>query len=306
MHRSRLEIAWKLLRKTVAPRDLSRFLRFKFRDGNEYPYFDLVDLFPAVGRVASWTPARVALERPIFIAGLRRSGTTLFYRIMHANRELFLFSERFPGIGMNGLGVPTERNIWSITEPKEFQRAMLRYLSPWLRMCRGFWGVKLGLELAHPDPGSTSADGLKMLIAAFPEARVLGIVRDPRDFVLSATRRGGRDTEWWVAEYQELMALFGELLSAVPDRFMVVRYEDLVDSPVTTVERCCRFVGLRYDKRMLDSRRWSRRGPGDYAVDELVARHGKWREARGPDAGAVETMSAACFPAATAFGYDGD
>jgi hypothetical protein len=256
-----------------------------------------------VGASGSAVPTRLQADRPIFIAGLRRSGTTLFYRIMNASDDLFLFNERVPAIGLNGFGEPTDRNIWSVDDPAEFRRTMLRYLSPVVRLRKGFWGVKLPLELAHPDPGSVSAEGLNRIMRAFPRSRVLGIVRDPRDFVLSATKRGGHDTNWWVREYQAMIALFDELLTKYPDRVLVTRYEDLVDQPARTIERCCDFTGLKYSGRMLDPNRWSTKGPREYPAHGVVKRSGRWRQASGAEMEAVELMSVACFPAATRFGY---
>lgn len=301
---SRKEVASKVLRKVVSPRGMTKFLEFKFVSGNEYPYFDFCDSFPRLANLLRRIVVnRVDLEAPIFLAGLRRSGSTLFYRIMNAHSGLHLFNERFPADRLNGRGVASDRNIYSIADPDEFREIALRYLSPVMRSRSLRWGTKLSLELAHPDPGSISELGLKRILAAFPKARLIGLTRDPRDFVLSASQRGGHDTEWWVAEYLAMSALFRTLVDTCPDSFLVVRYEDLVDEPDSTIRKCCEFAGIDFEPAMLDPDQWSIKGPREYTSSQISARHGRWRVAQGTELDVVRFTTKACFPSAAWFGY---
>lgn len=104
------------------------------------------------------------------------------------------------------------------------------------------------------------------LLATFPRTRVVSLVRDGRDVVMSAIgwRRAPRLSEehatwrdqplgtaalWW--EWHVRRSREGGR-AAWPDRFHEVRYEELVRWPAATLARICAFLGLEYDDAMLD------------------------------------------------------
>ncbi len=299
---TRREVLVKVLRKLASPSDLKRFLKFKLITGDEYPYFDFTDSFQRTSALLGmFGGSNLDIDSPVFIAGLRRSGTTVFYRVMNANSQLLLFNERFPGDRMGGRGVASLQNIYSIDDPDKFHRIAVRYLSPRVREQYRRWGAKLALELAHPHPGSVSNNGMRRILAAFPGSRVIGITRDPRDFVLSALRRGGHDIQWWIDEYLAMMDLYTELGYTQRGSFMTIRYEDLVQHPEETLSKCCEFTSLPYDRNMLDPSQWSIKGPREYASSGIVANIEKWREGNDPEI--VARVTEACFPAAQDFGY---
>lgn len=297
-------VASKVIRKLLSPSDLASYLRYKLVHGNEYLYFDAVDRAPALGAAFHrLAPGRVDFATPIFLASLRRSGSTLFFRIMNTHPDLFLYNERFPGDRMNGRGKPTSKNIWSVDDPAVFLALVARYVGPTVRLRYRRWGVKLSLEVAHPHPGSLAVENLRSLARAFPEARFLGLVRDPRDFVLSAIKRMGHDVAWWAGEYGVMADLFDEMSGRYPDRFLVTRYEDLVTDPGSVTRTCCEFAGLRYVPAMLEPSNWSSKGPPVYDKSGIQAQTAKWQRAAGEDRAIVERAQRACFPAASRFGY---
>jgi len=299
---TRREVLVKVLRKLASPADLKRFLKFKLITGDEYPYFDFTDNFHRISALLGmFGGSKLDIDTPVFIAGLRRSGTTVFYRVMNANSQLLLFNERFPGDRMAGRGVASSRNIYSIDDPDKFYRIAVRYLSPRVRGQYRRWGAKLALELAHPDPGSVSIAGMRRILAAFPGSRVIGITRDPRDFVLSALKRGGHDIQWWIDEYLAMMDLYMKLGETHCGLFMTIRYEDLVQHSEETLSKCCEFADLPYDRNMLEPSQWSIKGPREYASSGIVANIEKWREGNDPEI--VARVMEACFPAAQVFGY---
>jgi hypothetical protein len=132
---------------------------------------------------------------------------------------------------------------------------------------------------------------------------VLGIVRDPRDFVLSAKKRAGQAPESSIEDYNLTARLFLELLESHAQRFTIVRFADLVTRPREIVARCCSFAGIDLDERMLEPSSWSGRGRQEYPRDGFVDQVKKWRGAEGQDRLIVEQADRACFPAAGALGY---
>jgi hypothetical protein len=106
------------------------------------------------------------------------------------------------------------------------------------------WGDK-SLHTEH------SAD---RVFAEFPNARIIHMVRDPRDRYASVRARHGQElsrvgaaTGRWLAS-----ARAGRRNQArYPDRYLIVRYEDLAQAPDRTMRQVCAAVGLEYTPGLL-------------------------------------------------------
>ena len=150
------------------------------------------------------------------------------------------------------------------------------------------------------------------LIELFPGARFVHIVRDPRDNVCSYRNvpfdlgNVAALAYRWRRYNEEIMAM----RRSHPDRFLQVRYEDLVAEGERELERVSDFVGVRFDAAMLRfheasddgfygrKSRWfsELRKPLD---DGRVAR---WREQLGPRE--LQAIAAICGAQAHELGYD--
>jgi hypothetical protein len=91
------------------------------------------------------------------------------------------------------------------------------------------------------------------LLAVWPDARVVVLVRDGRDVALSLERMPfGPNNAWAAAQWWARGIRAGERAAAEhPDQVMVVRYEDVVARPAVEVPRVCAFLGLRFEEDML-------------------------------------------------------
>jgi hypothetical protein len=85
-------------------------------------------------------------------------------------------------------------------------------------------------------------------LAAFPEAKVVHIVRDPRDAVLSMLSKVGnpdpvRPTAGWLASVSAIQPY--------RDRPNVheIRYEDLCSQPEVALSKLCAFLGIDFDRK---------------------------------------------------------
>ncbi|MFP3913777.1 MAG: sulfotransferase family protein, partial [Actinomycetota bacterium] len=112
------------------------------------------------------------------------------------------------------------------------------------RLGRHRWGDK-SLHTEH------YAD---LVFAEFPQARMIHVMRDPRDRHASVmrrypdvTRHVGPVTGRWVASERSLR----RNLRRHPGRYLAVRYEDLVRHPVDVLGEVCRFVEEPYTDEML-------------------------------------------------------
>ncbi len=101
-------------------------------------------------------------------------------------------------------------------------------------------------------------DNLDRILAWYPKARILYIVRDPRDTYLSYAAfrpwrsKGDFDVRRFTAVWaQSLIRWRAHAAAAGSDRAMVVRYEDVATSPEAHMRRIAGFLGVRFDDCLL-------------------------------------------------------
>jgi hypothetical protein len=209
---------------------------------------------------------------PIFIAGPERSGTSLIYALLASH----------PNIAMT-----RRTNMWThyynqygdLSKPENFERCllmMLRYkrlikLNPDPeRIRREFYqgeptyGRLFSLleehfaeQMGKPRWGDKSLNTeryTKEIIEAYPNARIIHMIRDPRDRYASSLARWkvsrggiGAGTGMWLST----ISLAGNHLKGFPDHYMAVRYEDLTSDPEGTLRKICSFIGEDFDTEML-------------------------------------------------------
>lgn len=119
---------------------------------------------------------------------------------------------------------------------------------------------------------------IDLLAASFAEARFVHLVRDGRDVVPSMVGlpyfpdRFAEAVVYWSDRVQRGRRA-GRALG--PERYLEVRYEDLVADPETTLRRLCTFVELGFDEAML--RYYERADEVVVAVTELGHHQGLWQ-----------------------------
>jgi tetratricopeptide (TPR) repeat protein len=104
---------------------------------------------------------------------------------------------------------------------------------------------------------------------AFPEARLLHVERDPVDACLSQLSRlfpehglaiaSVPEIAGAYADYRRLMAAWHERL---PGAVLDVRYESLVEKPEMVLRVVCSFLGLRFERSMLEGAKLHRKRVG--------------------------------------------
>jgi hypothetical protein len=96
---------------------------------------------------------------------------------------------------------------------------------------------------------------LPLIAEAFPEARFVHIVRDGRDVALSLL-----EMEWGPVNVVDAARFWRQRIEAGrrageklgPDRYTELRYEEFVADPEGETRRICGFVGIEFEKEMLD------------------------------------------------------
>lgn len=209
---------------------------------------------------------------PIFIAGPERSGTSLIYALLASH----------PNIAMT-----RRTNLWThyykqygdLSNPDNFERClhmMMRYkrlikLNPDPdRIREDFWKGEptyanlfaileehYAEQLGKPRWGDKSLNTERYtdkIVQAYPNARIIHMIRDPRDrYSSSLTRwkisRGGigSGTGIWL----NTISLGEHYKKKYPNNYRTIRYEDLASDPVKTLMEICKFIDEPYSEEML-------------------------------------------------------
>lgn len=106
------------------------------------------------------------------------------------------------------------------------------------------WGDQSGLIERYAD----------LIFAAYPYAKMIHMIRDPRDryeaaltrWTTGKARAGGATARWL---YSARLAQRNQ--SKYPHRYKIVRYEEMVTAPEQTVRAVCTFLGEKFDPAML-------------------------------------------------------
>jgi hypothetical protein len=114
------------------------------------------------------------------------------------------------------------------------------------RLGKRRWGEQLGFVERYADP----------IFADFPEARMIHMIRDPRDRMASLFRehrpRPGQ-RGWETAKWRRSAELAARNQLHHADGYRVVAYEALVDDTEATVRTLCAFVGEEYVPGIADA-----------------------------------------------------
>ena len=97
---------------------------------------------------------------------------------------------------------------------------------------------------------------LPFLLIHYPEAKYVYLVRDPRDMALSwkknSNHLGGvvKGAKQWKKDQQNTLKYYSELNKL--GKAYLIKYEDLITESVKYSKEIIEFLGLKYDKNILD------------------------------------------------------
>ena len=111
---------------------------------------------------------------------------------------------------------------------------------------------------------------LGQIFEIFPDAKVVNMVRDPRDILLSQKNKWrlrflghrhiplGESLRAWANYHPLLVSKLWNVSIKEAERFkhdnrvLMIRFEDLIDAPELTVKKVCDFAGIDYRPEMLE------------------------------------------------------
>lgn len=188
-------------------------------------------------------------ERPVFVVGMPRSGTSLVEQIIATHPAA------------RGAG---ELNFWQIvareneaTIRKELLTEPVRrkLAHDYLRVLAGHAADALRVV----DKATVNADYLGLIHSVFPRAHIINLRRDPIDTCLSCYFQQFppslnftsdlADLAHYYREHHRLMAHWRKVLPT--DRFLDVPYDELTADQESWTRRILEFIGLPWDERCL-------------------------------------------------------
>lgn len=227
--------------------------------------------------IEHYTPARVQHvwpgasddERPLFILGMPRSGTSLTEQILASHPDTF-------GAGELPFWVQKAEPYKRALLSAEFAREELECLA---KDCLSNLARFDGQSLRVIDKMPGNFMYLGMIHAVFPHARFLHTMRNPLDTCLSiyfqnfAAEHGYasdlEDLAFFYRQYHRLMAHWRQVMPK--DRFLELPYEQLVEDQEGWSRKIIDFIGLPWDERCLEF----------YKTDRKVGTASNW-QARQP------------------------
>ncbi|HST24939.1 MAG TPA: sulfotransferase [Gaiellaceae bacterium] len=275
--------------------------------------------------------------RPIFVVGHRKTGTTLVQELLDGHPQLAV--------------LPGESNHFNTFLPRDPERVAADAQSWWLLRLISpsgippFWSLGrepdayaaftarlLGLAAANPErdvlgmaavalasgeprawvektPGHEHR--LEQILALYPQARFVHVVRDPRSVaaaILRLDRATGRETDV-LGVGLTIRRSFEAAERNRGERYLALRYEDLVADPASAMRRVAELAGIDWSDSLLtptvggveatSNSAWSARK----VTGEIESRRlDLWREELDDDAAGL--VVAAAGPAARRFGYE--
>ncbi|GII88588.1 sulfotransferase [Sphaerisporangium siamense] len=223
-------------------------------------------------------------DRPVFIIGCPRSGTTMLQLMLHAHPRIavppetrFLLQAYYHRRIHGDMRVPGNRRAlaeWIATDKSTKFRELGVDRDAYIRKAadgpgslgsvigevfRGYaerfrkprWGDKRPSYSKHVD----------VVLRLFPDAQFIHLIRDGRDCVASL-----KEMPWFTLDVYHAIAIWAATIdhgrrhaARLPaDAYHELRYEDLTADPATELAKVCAFLGEDYDPAMCEPSRVAR------------------------------------------------
>lgn len=225
---------------------------------------------------------------PFFILGFSRSGTTLFRHILNVHPNLAVVEEPhywvkyYENIDLfgdlnndvnlvrllksifstgrfksHGLDIEIDNTLIEAINPRTYSRVIDVLFAKYAKQNgKPRWSVDNPSDIAK----------IPKVLELFPDAKFIFLIRDIRGVVGSSIQVLGNDDfnyykfgQGWI----EGIELFKKNVSNLPeDRWLIVRYEDLVSNPDSTLRLVCKFIDEPYSERLINY--------NEYALDDVA------------------------------------
>lgn len=220
-----------------------------------------------------------------FIVGIGRSGTTLLNQILNANslclstpetKFVMTFYEKYAHVSAidtealladikqyyGVLETKSNATVWHFDQSGFEKQLRETSIINYAAACKLFLlnmhylgrsneGVRLII-----DKNPAYVPYIPQLLKTFPEAKFIISLRDYRAVLNSGKQsKGNKIITPWVRllRWRQHFYYIQQLKKNMPDRFFLLKYEDLIGSNELTVRDMCRFLSVPFDEQMLQS-----------------------------------------------------
>lgn len=198
------------------------------------------------------------MSSPYFLVGSERSGTTMLRLMLDGHPNVcfhheFVYSVdeikadgEFPSLDSYADYLATDR-IFQLDNLK------IKNSSDYIEVVRDFL-LQIQNRANKPIVGATVHRNIQYLPKIWPDSKFIHIVRDPRDVTRSYVQMGWGGHVWVAADtWLELERQWNDFILTLPeDRFITIKYEDLVQKPEEVLSGLCGFIGILYNESMMN------------------------------------------------------
>lgn len=223
--------------------------------------------------------SKQSLERPFFIFGSGRNGSTLLNRILNGHSELFLPSEQYflgnsiakfkiynwllwrdlVKVIVGELMPSTGSHTWQFSGDEVFQGInqstdkSLEWLIDYLFRS---YGEREKAFKRWGDTTPMNTHYLPEIWSVFPHASYVFLIRDGRD-VADSYQRGGAEFLGDLAQPEKAITHWQESIKAYDwlnkkTTVHLIQYEQLVREPKQALSELCEFIGVSFEEQMLN------------------------------------------------------
>lgn len=217
-------------------------------------------------------PATAVSDAPFFIVGCGRSGTTLLRVILLGHSRLHISPETHfirnivdhvplseplsPQQTMAAVDRIVAHPRWAVMDfpTEEFRRAAMKLNSPRLAEVLNLIYQRHASEAGKTRPGDKTPDYIRyvpQILAIYPEARFIHLIRDGHDVAISYAEVGwGHAYQGSRFEWTQAVRAGESYRDAVfADRVLEVRYEEMVRDLEVLCAGSARFLARRSNRR---------------------------------------------------------
>lgn len=214
--------------------------------------------------LSRWMGTEFPLDQPApnFVLGFMRSGTTLTQEVLDAHPDVFVADEiDFVSAMKRELHERYRSNVSTAEKLDRLDLAGVLHLRRfyWKRVREQF-GDTIGQRL-FVDKFTMNTVDLGLINCVFPDARVVFVMRDPRDVCLSCFMQLMVPTpttvqlltwEGTAKFYAEVMDWWMYIKQHMTLQFIEFRYEDVVSDFELTYRKVFDFLGISWDSAVVD------------------------------------------------------
>lgn len=232
--------------------------------------------------------AGVDSERPVFVFGLPRSGTTLIEQMLGAHPQAVGIGEQTLARQALQAAIDDLHDPSQPLSPAAVRSAAQGHLQAIEERRQRLAPTRAGLRVIDKMPDNYLLAG--WLAIAFPKAALIHCRRDPRDVALSCWLAQFTQLGWSfdldhivhrIEQHQRLMQHWRAMLGS---RLVEVDYENMVEQPELQARHLVAAMGLPWDPQVMDSSSRSGvvRSASQMQVREPINRRGiaRWRNYR--------------------------